>query len=359
MPNLNISLTSLCRRYTQRLLKRENLTGGEVESFFHAVLSSVETELSIEESIALTGFLIALSAKGETIQELVGAARGMRAHASRIQVLGSPVVDIVGTGGDVLHTFNVSTTSSFVIAGAGLVVAKHGNRAVSSRCGSADVLESCGVVLNTPPEYIEEIIAEIGIGFLFAQTFHPAMRRVAKVRKSIGLRTLFNLLGPLTNPAGAGCSVIGVYEPKQTEMFAAALRELNCRRAMVVHGYDGMDEITLTTRSRVTELKDGFLRTYDLFPELYFGGELASAEDLKGGDTAENAETLKNILSGKIQGAKRNIVLLNSAAALYCAEKAETLEAGIELAKQSIDSGAAAEKLRRLVELSAMITSRR
>ncbi|GHT26044.1 anthranilate phosphoribosyltransferase [Planctomycetales bacterium] len=348
----SVPLTILCRQYTQRLLKRENLTGGEVESFFHTVLSSAETELSVEESIALTGFLIAMSAKGETVQELVGAARGMKAHAGRIQVLGSPVVDIVGTGGDVLHTFNISTTSSFVIAGAGLVVAKHGNRAVSSRCGSADVLEKCGVNLNTPHEIVEEIIAQIGTGFLFAQTFHPAMRRVAKVRKSIGIRTLFNLLGPLTNPAGAGCAVIGVYEPKQTEMFAAALRELGTRRAMVVHGYDGMDEITLTTRSRITELKDGHLRTYDLFPELYFGGELASAEDLRGGGADENAETLKNILTGKIRGAKRNIVLLNSAAALYCADKAETFEEGIKLAERSIDSGAAAEKLQCLVKLS-------
>jgi anthranilate phosphoribosyltransferase len=335
-----------------RLIRRENLLAEEVESLFNSVFTGSEAELSLEESVLLAGFLVALASKGETIQELTGAARSMRHHARRIQALGSPVVDIVGTGGDSLHTINVSTASAFVVAGAGLVVAKHGNRAVSSYCGSADVLEVCGVNLQLHPEQVEELIAEIGIGFLFAQQFHPAMRRVAPLRKLLGIRTLFNLLGPLTNPAGASCVLLGVYDPKLTEMFAGVLRELGCRRAMVVYGYDGMDELTLTTRSRVTQFFDGQFKTYDFFPELYFGGESATPNELRGGNAIENAEILRGILNRTIHGSKRNIVLLNSAAALVCAEKAATIEEGIHLAITSIDSGAAENKLQRLIETS-------
>lgn len=353
-----ISLAELCRELralTVRLLRRETLTATEVEHLFRAMPFAGDA-LDDEANTLLAAFLIALAAKGETVQELVGAARGLRHHAERIQVLGSPLVDIVGTGGDtdgdVLHSFNISTTSALVAAGAGLVVAKHGNRAVSSRCGSADVLECCGVSLSVPPEAVEELIAELGIGFLFAQRFHPAMRRVAPVRKRLGIRTIFNLLGPLTNPAGASCIVLGVYAPPLTEMLAAALRELGCRRAMVVHGYDGMDELTLTTRSRVTELNDGSLRTYDFFPELSFDGELASPAELCGGDAEENANILRGILAGTVRGAKRNIVLLNTAAAIFCAGKAVSIDAGIKLASESIDSGAANEKLQRLIKRS-------
>ncbi|MDR2116153.1 MAG: anthranilate phosphoribosyltransferase [Planctomycetaceae bacterium] len=349
---MNTSFSSQCRQLTTRLIRRENLLAEEVESLFDTVFTASEQELSAEESILLAGFLIAIASKGETIQELTGAARSMRHHARRIQVLGSPVVDIVGTGGDSLHTINVSTTSAFVAAGAGLVVAKHGNRAVSSRCGSADVLEACGVNLQLQPEQVEELIAEIGIGFLFAQQFHPAMRRVAPIRRSLGIRTLFNLLGPLTNPAGASCVLLGVYDPKLTEMFAGVLRELGCRRAMVVYGYDGMDELTLTTRSRVTQFFDGQFKTYDFFPELYFGGELATPDELRGGNATENAEILRGILNNTIHGGKRNIVLLNTAAALFCAERAAGIEDGIRMATTSINSGAAENKLQRLIEIS-------
>jgi anthranilate phosphoribosyltransferase len=341
-----------CRHFISRLVKREDLSASDVESLFDSVFSNADVELSTEDSILLTGFLIAMAAKGETIQELVGAARSMRHHARRIQVIGSPVVDIVGTGGDSLHTINVSTTSAFVVAGAGIVIAKHGNRAVSSRCGSADVLEACGVNLKLLPEQVEEIIAKIGVGFLFAQQFHPAMRRVAPLRRALGIRTLFNLLGPLTNPAGAGCALLGVYDPKLTEIFAGVLRELGCRRAMVVYGYDGMDELTLTTRSRVTEYFDSRFKTYDFFPELYFDGELATPDELRGGDAAENAQLMQGVLAGRIKGGKRNIVLLNSAAALVCAEKAKSIDEGIKLAAESIDSGAAIGKLKQLVEIS-------
>ena len=346
------TLSDCCRQHIGKLLEQEDLSSDDIETLFHAILSGSDSDLTDEESVLLAGLLIALAMKGETVGELIGAARGMRRHAKRIQVIGSPVVDIVGTGGDSLHTFNISTTSAFVAAGAGLVIAKHGNRAASGKCGSADVLELCGVNLNVGLERIEEFVAEIGIGFLFAQRFHPAMRRVASLRKRLGLRTLFNLLGPLTNPAGASCVLLGVYAPQLTEMFADALRALGCRRAMVVHGYDGMDELTVTTPSRVTELIDGRTRTYDFFPEHYFDGVLIDPEELRGGDAIENAEILRNILAGTIHGGKRNIVLLNASAAIFCAGFARTIEEGIRMAAESIDTGAALDKLERLIALS-------
>ncbi|MCL2006300.1 MAG: anthranilate phosphoribosyltransferase [Planctomycetaceae bacterium] len=346
-----LSLTDYCRRSIERLLQKESLSENDIETLFHALLSDCN-DLTDEEATVLAGLLVALAMQGETVAQLVGAARGMRRHAHRIQVIGSPVVDIVGTGGDSLNTFNISTTSAFVAAGAGLVIAKHGNRAASGKCGSADVLELCGVNLNVPPERVEEFVAEIGIGFLFAQRFHPAMRRVAPVRKRLGIRTLFNLLGPLTNPAGASCVLLGVYAPPLTEMFAEALRELGCRRAMVVHGDDGMDELTVTTNSRVTELMDGRTRTYDFAPDQYFDGVLADIAELHGGDALENSEILRDILSGKIRGGKRNVVLLNAGAAIFCSGTAVSIDEGIRKAAESIDSGAALDKLERLVALS-------
>jgi anthranilate phosphoribosyltransferase len=349
--NMN-ELADCCRRYIGTLLNQKSLSSDDIEMLFHALLSDSGTDLSEEESTLLAGLLVAIAMKGESVAELVGAAKGMRRHANRIQVIGSPVVDIVGTGGDSLNTFNISTTSMFVAAGAGLVIAKHGNRAASGQCGSADVLERCGVNLTIPPERVEELVAEIGIGFLFAQRFHPAMRRVAPLRKRLGLRTIFNLLGPLTNPAGASCVLLGVYAPRLTEMFAEALRELGCRRAMVVHGYDGMDELTVTTNSRVTELIDGRTRTYDFFPERYFDGVLTAPEELHGGDANENAKILRGILDGTIRGGKRDIVLLNAAAAIFSAGVVAGIESGISRATESIDSGAALDKLNRLIALS-------
>ena len=354
-------LASNCRKGINDLLRGRTLSSEEIETLFHGIFSDGNAALSEEESNLLSGFLVALAMKGESVRELVGAARAMRHHGRRIQIsgqaMGSPVVDIVGTGGDSLDTFNISTTSAFVAAGAGLVVAKHGNRAASGRCGSADVLEHCGVNLNLKPECVEELIAETGIGFLYAQNFHPAMRRVGPLRKRLGIRTLFNLLGPLTNPAGASCVLLGVYAPQLTEMFAETLRELGCRRAMIVHGYDGMDELTMTTLSRVTELKDGFSRTYDFFPELHFDGELATPDELQGGDVSENAEILQGVLNGRIRGAKRNIVLLNTAAALVCADFAADVADGIRIATEAIDNGMAHEKLCRLIERSNNIAS--
>ncbi|MGL6195499.1 MAG: anthranilate phosphoribosyltransferase [Thermoguttaceae bacterium] len=342
----------LAKESIRRILTNQNLTQTESESLFNAILESpCDTDLSDNESALLAALLTAMSMKGETVNELVGAAKALRHHAHRIQILKTPVVDIVGTGGDSIGSFNISTTSAFVAAGAGAIIAKHGNRAVSSRCGSADVLERCGVDLTIPPEQVEEHINEHGIGFLFAQRFHPTMRKVASLRRHLGFRTMFNLLGPLTNPAGASCALIGVYAAQLTETFANVLNELGCRRALVVHGYDGMDELTTTTRSRVSELKDGKIKTYDFYPEMYFDGELAHPDELKCGDLDENADTLDGILTGRIHGAKRNIVLLNSAAALLSAGVANSIAEGLNKAADSIDTGAAYEKLRSLIKI--------
>ena len=223
-----------------------------------------------------------MATKGETFAELAGAARAMRRKAARIDVPASIIVDTCGTGGDGLHTFNISTTAAFVVAGCGVVVAKHGNRSVSSKCGSADLLEALGVNLTLPPEQVEEAVAEIGIGFLFAQLFHGALKYAATARKEVGLRSIFNMLGPLTNPAAANCQLLGVFSPKLTEMFADALKLLGTKRAFVVHGHDGLDEITVCAPTRISELKDGLIRTYDISPEQFFG-ETAPADSLTGG----------------------------------------------------------------------------
>ena len=234
-----------------------------------------------------------------------------------------------------------------MIAGCGVIVAKHGNRSVSSQCGSADLLEALGVKIDTEPEIVEEALYETGIGFLFAPVYHSAMRHAAKARMEIGLRSIFNMLGPLTNPAGANCQLLGVYAPELTEMFASALSHLGARQAMVVHGHDGLDEISVCAPTRISELKDGLVKTFDLSPEQFFG-TLAEPETLAGGDSAENAAITREILAGAI-GDKRNVVVLNAAAALICAGKATDFPAGIKLAEASIDSGAARDKLDSLV----------
>ncbi|MDD5706304.1 MAG: anthranilate phosphoribosyltransferase, partial [Kiritimatiellae bacterium] len=274
----------------------------------------------------------------------------MRRRAVRVQAAGQTVMDTCGTGGDGAHTFNISTTAAFVLAGAGVAVAKHGNRAASSQCGSADVLEALGLNLDAAPETMEHALNTIGIAFLFAPRFHGAMRHAAPVRKALGVRTLFNLLGPLSNPAGATCQLLGVYAPELTEMFAQALRLLGTRRAFVVHGHDGLDEISVCATTRVSELDDGRVRTYDLDPARYFH-ELADASSLRGGTPAENAGILRAILSGE-QGPRRNIVLLNAAAALVAAGRAPDIAAGLDLAARALDSGKAMEKLDALVAAS-------
>jgi len=292
-------------------------------------------------------FMAALATKGETFEELAGAARAMRKKAFRIQTSATDVLDAVGTGGDGTNTFNISTTTAFVAAGCGVTVAKHGNRAVSSKCGSADVLETLGVKLDTPPEVVEEAIQEIGIGFLFAPLYHSAMRFAAKARKEIGLRSIFNMLGPLTNPAGANCLLLGVYAPELTEMFAQAAKLLGAKRAFAVHGHDGLDEISVCAPTRISELKDSMIRTYDITPEQFFG-KIAYPEDMLGGDSQKNAKITRKILEGE-KGPRRDVVLLNASAALVAVGKAVDFNEGISLAQTSIDSGAAAAKLEKLV----------
>jgi len=329
----------------KRIVSKENLSEETMMKVMDELFEGKLTEAQIG------AFMAALATKGETAEELSGAARSMRTRAKKLQVVASTIVDTCGTGGDGANTFNISTTTAFVVAGCGVTVAKHGNRSVSSSCGSADVLEALGVKLDVPPEVVEEAIHEIGIGFLFAPLYHSAMKHAAKPRKELGIRSLFNMLGPLTNPAGAHCQLIGVYAPELTEMFANALKQLGARRAFVVHGHDGLDEVSVCAPTRVTELSDGAIKTYDVYPEHYFG-ERAEEESIKGGGPSENAAILRSILNGTEQGAKRNIVLINSAFALMAAGKAQTIREGIELAKRSIDSGAALDKLNKLIEFT-------
>jgi len=330
------------RDHLSTIIAGDNLNQSEMFQLMNTILAGEVTDAQIG------AFMGALAAKGETFAELAGAAQAMRKKAIRIQVTAPTVVDTCGTGGDGTHSFNISTTTAFVVAGCGVTVAKHGNRSVSSRCGSADLLENIGVRLETDPEIVEEAIAAIGIGFLFAPLYHSAMRHAAGPRKEIGLRSIFNMLGPLTNPAGANCQLLGVYAPELTEMFADALKLLGSKRAIVVHGHDGLDEISVCAPTRISELKDGRIGTFDLLPEQFFG-EPADPASMQGGDPAENAEITRRILSGE-KGPRRNVVVLNAAAALVAADKAANFQEGIQQAEAAIDTGAATGKLEQLVE---------
>ena len=323
------------------IIRRTNLSEVQMAEMMTEIFDGKTTDAQVGAMMA------ALATKGETFEELAGAARAMRKKAHRIQAAGTPVVDTCGTGGDGLQTFNISTTTAFVVAGCGVTVAKHGNRSVSSKCGSADVLENLGVKLDTDPEVVEEAVREIGIGFLFAPLYHSAMRHAAKARMEVGLRSIFNMLGPLTNPAGANCQLLGVFAPHLTEMFAEALRLLGAQSAFVVHGHDGLDEISVCAPTRVSQLENDRIRTYDIYPEHYFG-RLADPGEMTGGEPADNADITRRILTGE-KGAKRNVVLLNAAAALVACGKAADLKAGITQAGEAIDSGAAVAKLEALV----------
>ncbi len=325
------------REHLTKIVSRRDLDQSEMAQMITAIFSGEIT------SAQIGAFMGALSTKGETFEELAGAALAMRRKALRIEVPAPIVVDTCGTGGDKAHTFNISTTTAFVVAGCGVTVAKHGNRSVSSQCGSADLLEALGVNLNVNPEIVEEALASIGIAFLFAPLYHGAMKYAAKARKEVGLRSIFNMLGPLTNPAGANCQLLGVYAPQLTEMFASALKLLGSRRAFVVHGHDGLDEISVCAPTRISELSDGQIRTYDISPEQFFG-KAADPRELAGGEPARNAEITRRILHGE-KGARRNVVLLNGAAALVASGRVADISAGIRLAEEAIDSGAAADKL--------------
>lgn len=329
-------------QYLNQIIRGQDLTQDQAAEMITHIFSGTITP-------AQTGaFMAALATKGECFEELAGGALAMRRKALRVQTLDQTVIDIVGTGGDGTGTFNISTTASFVVAGAGITVAKHGNRSVSSKCGSADVLEALGVNLAADPEIIEEAINEIGIGFMFAPLYHGSMKHAMTARKECGIRSIFNMLGPLTNPAAASCQVVGVYAPALTEMFANALHLLGVRRAFVVHGHDGMDEITTTDLTRVSELCDGRIKSYDLDPLTYFD-DYADPETLQGGDAKENAAILTRILSGE-KGAPRDIVLINAGAGLVAANAAADIRQGIQMAADSIDSGRAMKKLEALVQ---------
>jgi anthranilate phosphoribosyltransferase len=329
------------KEHLKKIISKADLTQQEMSDMMMEIFSG---EISDAQIGAMMG---ALSTKGETYEELAGAAVAMRRKAVRIEVSAPTIVDTCGTGGDGARTFNISTTTAFVVAGCGVTVAKHGNRSVSSQCGSADLLEALGLNLNVQPELVEEAITDIGIGFLFAPIYHSAMRHAANARKQIGLRSIFNMLGPLTNPAAANCQLLGVYAPQLTEMFAQALNMLGARRAFIVCGHDGLDEISVCAPTRISELKDGRVFTYDVAPEQFFGHR-ADPADLMGGPPKENAEITKKILSGE-KGPKRDIVLLNAAAALTAAGKSADFKEGIRLAEQSIDSNSAMKKLDDLI----------
>lgn len=327
-----------------KIVERNNLNEMEMSEMITDILSGNCTDAQIG------AFMTALASKGETFEELAGAAKAMRRKAKRIQTSSSIVVDTCGTGGDGAKTFNISTTTAVVLAGCGVTVAKHGNRSMTSQCGSADLLEALGVNLDTPAEVVEEAIQEIGIGFMFAPHYHSAMRYAAAARKEVGIRSIFNMLGPLTNPAGANYQLLGVYAPELTEMFAEALKLLGARRAFVVHGHDGLDEISVCASTRISELNDGMIRTYDIMPEQYFG-ERADSIDVVGGNPEHNAEITRSILQGEM-GPKRNVILLNTAAALVVAGKANDIREGISLAETAIDTGAAMNKLEALIDFT-------
>ncbi len=315
------------------------------------MMAAMEEIMGGEATPAQIGsFITALRMKGETVEEVTGAARIMRQKATRVNACATTIVDTCGTGGDKLNTFNISTTTAFVVAAAGIIVAKHGNRAVSSGCGSADVLEALGVNISVDQEIVEECIQQIGIGFLFAPRLHGAMKYAIGPRREIGIRTIFNMLGPLTNPAGATAQLLGVYDSKLTEMFADVLKNMGTKRAFVVHGSDGLDEVTITGETRVAELNDGIIRTYNIHPK-DFTGQTYSLDDIRGGDPSTNAQITRDVLSGK-PGACRDVVLMNAALAIVAGEKAPDIKTGVKVAVDCIDSGRAVRKLQALIEMS-------
>jgi anthranilate phosphoribosyltransferase len=337
-----------------KLIKGEDLSRAEAQAAMEQILSG---HASTEQIAAL---LVALRIKGETVDEVVGFALAMRRHATPIFPAGrnhpdEVIVDTCGTGGDARGTFNISTAVAFVVAGAGVRVAKHGNRSTGSRCGSADVLEALGMKIELPPERVAESIEQIGIGFLYAPAMHAATRYAIPARRELRVRTVFNLLGPLTNPAGASAQIVGVYDASVTELVAQVLGELGVQRALVVHGADGLDEISISGETSIAEFRDGAVRSYTVVPE-DFGLRRAPLEVIRGGDVARNAEIIHKILGGTLvpheHGPHRDIVLANAAGALVAARRATDYLDGVRLAAESIDCGAARAKLDALVAFS-------
>ena len=327
-----------------KLSKKENLTYTEAEEVMNEIMEGKASD------VQKSAYLTALSMKGETIDEITASAAGMRAHCIKL-LHDMDVLEIVGTGGDGSNSFNISTTASLVISAGGVPVAKHGNRAASSKSGAADVLEALGVKITIPPEKSQELLEKIGICFLFAQNYHIAMKYVAPIRKELGIRTVFNILGPLSNPAGANMELMGVYDQSLVEPLAQVMANLGVVRGMVVYGQDKLDEISMCAATSVCEIKDVKFTSYEITPE-QFGMKRVSLEELRGGSGGENAKITRAILDGTERGAKRDIVLLNAGATLYVGGVAESMEAGVKLAAEAIDSGAAAQKLEELVRVS-------
>lgn len=328
-----------------KLTNKENLSYEEAKAVMNEIMSGEASD------VQKSAYLTALTMKGETIDEITGSAEEMRNHAVQLSHEGD-VLEIVGTGGDKSDSFNISTTSSLVIASAGVPVAKHGNRAASSKSGAADVLESLGVNITISPQKSAELLQNIGICFLFAQSYHTAMKYVGPIRKELGIRTIFNILGPLANPASANLQVMGVYDESLVEPLAKVLSNLGVKRALVVYGQDRLDEISASAETSVCEVKDGTFKSYTISPE-QFGLIRCKKEELTGGTSDENAAITKAVLAGE-QGAGRTAVVLNAGAGLYVAGKADSIEAGVRLAEELIDSGKAEKKLEEFVKYSNM-----
>ncbi|MCM8801065.1 MAG: anthranilate phosphoribosyltransferase [Candidatus Omnitrophica bacterium] len=351
----------MIREMIEKVVKREDLTEEEAIQVMQEIMEDRATPAQI------ASFITALRMKGETIEEITGFAKVMRQKATKIKIEKENIVvdidredinidyetiiDTCGTGGDGAKTFNVSTATAFVVAGAGFLVAKHGNRSVSSECGSADVVKALGINIDIPVEKVKECIERIGIGFLYAPLYHPAMKYALGPRREIGIRTIFNILGPLTNPAGANVQVLGVYNPDLTERLASVLRNLGTRSAMVIYGEGSIDEISIIGRTRISHLKEGKINTYYVQPE-DFGLKRAILEDIRGGDALRNAQIILDILNGKDKGPKREMVLLNAAACFIVADRTRDFKEGIEIAERTIDAKRALKKLEDLIKFT-------
>ncbi|MCI7812600.1 MAG: anthranilate phosphoribosyltransferase [Lachnospiraceae bacterium] len=327
-----------------KLSRKEDLTYQEAEEVMNEIMEGKATD------VQKSAYLTALSLKGETIDEITASASGMRAHCVKL-LHDMDVLEIVGTGGDGANSFNISTTSSLVIAAGGVPVAKHGNRAASSKSGAADVLEALGVKITLEPERSAELLKQIQICFLFAQNYHIAMKYVGPIRKELGIRTVFNILGPLSNPAGANMELMGVYDQTLVEPLAQVMAKLGVVRGMVVYGQDKLDEISMSAPTSVCEIRDGWFQSYEITPE-QFGYERCQKEDLVGGTPQENAKITRDILEGTERGPKRCAVCLNAGAALYIAGKTATMEEGVRMAEKLIDDGSALRKLEQFIEES-------
>lgn len=344
-------VTAMINETLSKVVDGHAVDRAEAQAAMAAIMSGECTPAQIG------AFLVALRMRGETVEQISGFAEAMRASCVRITTRHQDVVDTCGTGGDRLDTFNISTAAALVAAAAGVPVAKHGNRSVSSQCGSADVLTELGVRIDLQPEDVGRCVDELGIGFLFAPSLHPAMKHAIGPRRELGLRTVFNILGPLTNPAGAKRQLLGVFAAELTDVLANTLRDLGSTHALVVHGLDGMDELSTLGPTRVSELRDGQVRTRELRPE-QFGLRRAEPDEIEGGDPARSAQTLLTAISGE-EGAPRDIVLYNAGAAIYVGGLADSIGSGIEAARAAIDSGAAAAKLEALRGLSQELAEAR